>query len=395
MIRSKPALVALAVFAAAGISAAALVAQNRSAPASRNPAPDQARPPVSVTLGKAEHKAMPVRLESIGAVQTMASVTVKSRVDSQIAQVFVMDGAIVKAGDVLFKLDSRQTEAQLKQAEANLARDRASLQQATSELRRQEELARRDYATAQKLETARAQAASLAATVQGNEAAIDSLRVQLSYYTVVAPIPGRIGAVGLTAGNIARSGDNALPLATIHQIMPIYVSFAVPQRYLPDIREAQRSGTAKVLATPQGYENGSEGTIAFLDNAVDATTGTLTIRAIFDNKDELLWPGALCAVRLTLRTEPNAVVVPREALQTSQTGAFVFAVENGTARVRPVTVDRTVGSEIVISGGLNGSETIVLDGQLLLTEGARVTPRSGPVDGPPQGGSVSNRGSAT
>lgn len=384
----------LALLVAAGASTAALMARNAGGlSVGQGPAPAETRPPVSVALGRAARKAMPVRLDAIGAVQTVASVTIRSRVDSQIMEARVSDGAVVKEGDVLFKLDSRQVEAQLKQAESSLARDRAALQAAVSDLKRQEELARRDFASEQKLETSRAQAAGLQATVQGDGAAIDSLRVQLSYYTLTAPIPGRIGAVGLKAGNIARSGDNALTLAVINQIVPIYVSFTVPQRYLPDIREAMRAGTAKVVATPQGYPGGSTGVIAFIDNAVDAATGTIAIRAVFDNKDELLWPGALCAVRLTLRMQADAIVVPREAVQSSQTGSFVYVADDGVARVRAVTIERVVDAEAVLTQGLDGTEEVVTDGQLLLTDGARVAPRHS--GGEPPGPALSKRGSAT
>jgi RND family efflux transporter MFP subunit len=329
---------------------------------------------------------MPVRLDAIGTVQAMATVTVRSRVDSQILEVFVKDGAIVKDGDVLFKLDSRQIEAQLKQSEANLARDRAALQFAQNEQRRQEELAKRDFASGQKLETARSAAEGLTATVQGDEAAIDNMKALLSYYTIKAPISGRVGAIGLKEGNIARSGDAAPALATIIQVTPIYVAFTVPQRYLPDIRTAMLTGNAKVEATPHGYTKGAEGTFAFIDNTLDSTTGTINVRAVFDNKDELLWPGALCAVRAILRMEPEAVAVPREAIQAGQTGNFVFVVDNnGAARVKPVTVDRDIDGESVVTG-LNGGEIVVTDGQLLLTDGARVAPRGASEQRAPQAG---------
>ncbi len=407
MIRSKPAVVALVIGLAVAVPAAVLLAQNGrlpdlttgNAPKKQAVLPQQGqpqgRPPVPVTIGKAVRKPMPVRLDAIGTVQAMATVTVRSRVDSQIMQVLVNDGAIVKEGDVLFKLDSRQIEAQLKQAEATLARDRAALQLAQNEQTRQEELAKRDFASGQKLEITRSATVGLTATVQGDEAAIDNIRALLSYYTIKAPISGRIGAIGLKEGNIARSGDAAPSLATIVQVAPIYVAFTVPQRHLPDIRTAMRTGSAKVEATPQGYEKGSEGTFAFIDNSLDATTGTINIRAMFENKDELLWPGALCAVRTILRMESEAVAVPREAIQAGQTGSFVFIIENGVARVRQVTVDRDVDGESVVSG-LSGGETVVTDGQLLLTEGARVAPRGARGEQrPPQAGDGAGSGKAT
>jgi membrane fusion protein, multidrug efflux system len=401
MSRFRPAVVALVIGLAVAVPAAVLLAQNGrlpdftagNAPKKQAAAPPQGqpqgRPAVPIAVGKAARKPMPVRLDAIGTVQAMATVTIRSRVDSQIMQVFVQDGAIVKEGDVLFKLDSRQIEAQLKQSEATLARDRAALQLAQTEEKRQEELARRDFASGQKLEITRSAAVGLTATVQGDEAAIDNMKALLSYYTIKAPISGRIGAIGLKEGNIARSGDAAPSLATIIQVAPIYVSFTVPQRYLPDIRASMQAGTAKIEAIPQGYAKGSEGTFAFIDNALDATTGTINVRAVFDNKDELLWPGALCAVRAILRVEPDAVAVPREAIQAGQTGNFVFVVENGVARIKPVTVERDVDGESVVKG-LDGGETVVTDGQLLLTEGVRVAPRGPPGEqrGPQAGDGV-------
>jgi RND family efflux transporter MFP subunit len=346
------------------------------------------RPPVPVVVAKVERRDTPVRLDAIGTVQTIASVTVRSRVDSQILEVQFDDGANVKSGDVLFVLDSRQIEAQIRQAEANLARDKASLGLAEADLKRAEELAKRDFSTEQRLDIARTQVATLRASLRAGEAGLDNLKVQYSFYTVTAPISGRVGAAGLKKGNIARSGDNATPLATINQISPIYVNFSLPQRHLPDVRASIGQPGANVVATPQGFPRGATGQVAFVDNTVDATTGTFQVRAIFENRDELLWPGALTQVRLTLRTEADTVVVPREAVQVSQTGSFVFVVEDGAARVRPVTVARQVDEITVIGSGLKGDETVVIEGQLLLTNGARVAPRGAGGDrrGPGGGG---------
>jgi RND family efflux transporter MFP subunit len=351
------------------------------------------RPPVTVVTAKAERRAMPVRLDAIGTVQPMSTVTVRSRVDTQIIEVAFKDGGYVKKGDVLFRLDSRLAEALIKQSEASVARDRASLASAEADLRRAEELARRDFATDQRLDTARTAVATLRASVRGGEAAVEALKVQLSYYTIVAPVSGRIGVVGLKEGNIAKTGDNSAALVTINQIDPIYVSFAVSQRHLPDIKAAMQSGSAVVQATPQGAGKGVEGTVAVIDNTVDATTGTIQIRAQFENAEETLWPGALCQVRVTLRTDPDAVTVPREAIQTGQNGSYVFVIENNVARARPVVVDRTVDDKVVIASGLQGSETVVIDGQLLLTEGARTVERGRGGQSPPPN-QTSQRGSA-
>lgn len=349
-------------------------APQSAGPATRPAAPQ--RPPVTIVTAKAERRPMPVRLDAIGTVQTLSTVTVRTRVETQITEVGFQDGGYVKKGDVLFRLDSRLAEALLKQAEAAVARDKASLASAEADLRRAEELAKRDFATDQRLDTARTQVATLRATIRGGEAAAEALRVQLTYYTITAPVSGRIGAAGLKEGNIAKTGDNSAALVTINQVDPIYVSFALPQRHLSDIRAAMNAGTATALATQQGASRGVEGKIAVIDNMVDATTGTIQMRAIFDNPDETLWPGALCQVRLTLRVEQDALTIPREAVQNGQSGTFVFAIEDGIARARPVVVDRTVDERVVIASGLKGDETVVVDGQLQLTDGARTVERS-------------------
>lgn len=371
-------------FALAGLFAISAVAPMVPVQAQQRGGQQGQRPPVSIVVANAERKPMPVRLDAIGTVQTIASVTVRSRVDSQIMEVPFEDGAMVEVGQVLFRLDSRQIEQQIKQAEANLSRDNASLNLARADLRRAEELAKRDFGTEQRLETARAQVQTLEASIRGGQAALDNLRVQLTFYTIRAPISGRVGVAGLRPGNIARTTESAPALAIINQIRPIYVTFGMPQRHLPDIRKAVADGTATVLATPQGYTDSATGKVALIDNAIDPTTGSIQIRAIFDNANDLLWPGALTSVRLTLRVEPNAVTVPREAVQASQSGSYVFVIENDAAKVRKVTISRTIDAETVIESGLEGTETVVTDGQLLLTEGSRVVTRRAPGAAPVQ-----------
>lgn len=369
----------------------AAAAQGPAGPqANRSTTPQ--RPPVTIATAKAERRAMPVRLDAIGTVQAISTVTVRSRVDTQIVELGFTDGGYVKKGDVLFRLDSRHAEALLKQAEANVARDKASLASAETELRRAEALAKRDFATDQRLDTARTAVETLRAMIRSGEAAVEALQVQLTYYTITAPVSGRIGVAGLKEGNIAKTGDNSVPLVTINQIDPIYVSFSLPQRHLSDIRAAMNAGTATVLATQHGAPKGVEGKIAVIDNLVDATTGTIQMRAIFDNPEETLWPGALCQVRVTLRVEQDALTVPREAVQNGQNGTFVFIVEDGIARARPVVVDRTVDDRVVLASGLKGDETVVIDGQLLLREGARTVERNR--GGQPPAHLTSQRGSA-
>ena len=331
--------------------------------------------PIPVLIGQAVKKSVPVRVESIGTVQTIATVTVRPRMDSQVEEILFSDGASVQAGDVLVKLDSRAIEAQIKQAEATLQRNRATLDLARRTLRRGEELADQNFATKQRLDENRGAVAVQEAQVKADEAAVENLRTQLSYYTIRSPITGKAGIANLKPGSVAQSGAAATAITTINQISPIYVAFSVPQRYFEDLRSAIANGDNVVEATLQGGTKSATGKLALVENTMDNQTGTLGVRAIFTNTEETLWPGAIVNIRVTLRTEDNIVAVPREAVQMSQRGSFVFVVNNGVAKMQPVKVGRGVDKDIVILSGLNGGESIIVDGQLLVVEGARVQPR--------------------
>ena len=344
------------------------------------PAGGAALPPRSVTLGQAEKGPLPFSVNVIGTVLPVASVAIRTRVDAQIEKILVEDGAPVKAGDVLIKLDSRAVEAQLKQAQAQLDKDKALNEQAQRDVARYAELIKKQSTTQLNYDNARTALASSKAAMAGDEAAIENLKVQLSYYILTAPISGRVGAVSLKVGNIARSGDNTTTgtLVTVNQISPIYVTFSVPQRLLPDMRAALKTKTAIASAKPQGLTTASKGQLALLDNAIDPNTGTLMARALFENADENLWPGQLVDMRITLRTDESVISVPRQAVQSGQKGNFVFIVENGVARMRPITVARDQDDRSVIATGLAGTETLVLDGANLLSDGNRVENRAAP-----------------
>ena len=316
---------------------------------------------------------MPLQIDALGTVTPMASVAIKSRLDNEIMDVKFADGARVKKGEVLLQLDSRALEAQIRQAEGNLARDKAMLEGAERDFRRYTELVSKGATPVTNLDNARTQADSFRAAIKANEAALENLRVQLSYCTITAAISGRISAASVKVGNFVRSAD-LTPIATINQIAPIYVTLPVPQRYLPDIRNAIGAESATIEASIPGSDRRATGAISMIENSVDASTGMATIRATMPNDDEVLWPGTLVNVRVTLRQE-QAVVVPSAAVQVSQQGNFVFVVSDGVAKVRSVTVGRVVGAETVIESGLSGGETVVTNGHLLLTNGARVTIR--------------------
>lgn len=345
----------------------------------------QQRPPVSVVLAEVARKAVPVRLDAIGTVQPAASVVIRPRVDSQIVEVLVADGASVKAGDVLARLDSRQIEAQIRQAEAQLEKDRAALDQAKRDTVRLAELIGRGATTQLAVDNSKTAVAAQTAVVEADRAALENLRVQFSYYTIKAPIAGRLGVVGLKTGAIARQGEVAGAFGTINQVSPIYVAFSLPQRLLPDLREAMAAGDARAAATPQGSKASAEGKVSVLDNTIDTATGTITARAVFDNADELLWPGQFCNVRVVLRTEPDAIVVPRVAVQTGQQGSFVFVAEGDVVRTRNVALARIQDDDAVIAEGLKPGEKVVVDGQSMLFPNARIVVRQ-PQRGPQGGG---------
>src|SRR3954464_3183839 len=329
---------------------------------------------VSVELATAERKPVSVDVDSIGTVTPMSSVALKSRLETTIVAVHFEDGAKVKEGDLLFTLDSRQIDAQIEQAAGMLAKDQAQLAGAERDLKRFSDLIGKGATTQVSVDNAKTQADVLIGTIKADEAALDNLRVQKSYTLIRAPFPGRISAANVKIGNFVRPADTA-PLAVINQMAPVYVSFAIPQRVLVDLREAMAKGDSGVTATIPGHQRSESGKVAMVDNTVDATTGMVTVRGIMNNENESLWPGTLVATKLTIRSE-DSVVVPTVAVQRSQNGNYVFLVKDGVAKVQLVKVDRTFQGTSVIQEGLSGDESVVVDGQLLLSDGTRVEPRA-------------------
>ena len=329
---------------------------------------------VSVELAKAERRAVPVDVDAIGTVTPIASVALKSRLETTIVAVHFEDGAKVNEGDLLFTLDARQIDAQIEQAEGALAKDQAQLEGALRDLRRYTDLVGKGATTQVNVDNAKTQSDTLNATIKADQALLDNYKVQKSYTLIKAPFSGRISAANVKVGNFVRPADTQ-PLAVINQMAPVYVTFPVPQRVLVDLRESMAKDGAKVSATIPGRSNSEVGKVAMVENTVDATTGMITVRGVMDNGNETLWPGTLVATKLTIRTE-NAVVVPTVAVQRSQNGNFVFVVKDGAAKVTPVKVDRTFQGYSVVSEGLSGDESVVTDGQLLLSDGTRVEPRA-------------------
>jgi membrane fusion protein, multidrug efflux system len=328
---------------------------------------------VVVETAKAERKKAPVRLDALGSVTPIASVALKPRVDTTIIAVHFEDGARVNKGDRLFTLDCRVMDAQIQTTEGALARDQAQLAGAERDVNRYTDLVGKGATPVTNLDNAKTQTDVFRAAMKSDQGLLDNLKVQRSYCDVTAPISGRISAAAVKVGNFVRQAD-IVPMATIIQLAPVYVSFTVPQKSLGDIRQAIAAETGTVQAVVQGQTKRAQGQVSMIENSVDSATGTAMVRATMPNTDELLWPGTLVNAEVILRVE-DTIVVPSNAVQVSQTGTFVFVVADGKAKVQPVTVDRQVGKETAISAGLTGGETVVTDGQLLLSNGTRVNPR--------------------
>lgn len=328
---------------------------------------------VPVEIGKAERKKVPVRLDALGTVTPIASVALKARVDTNITAVHFRDGAHVNQGDRLFTLDCRVMDAQITTTEGALGRDQAQLAGAERDVARYTDLVAKNATPVINLDNAKTQTDVYRAAIKSDQGLLDNLKVQRSFCDVTAPIAGRISAANVKVGSFVRQAD-LTPMATINQMAPVYVSFAVPQKNLPAIRQAIAAESATIQVAVPGQTKRADGQVSMIENAVDSTTGMAMIRATMPNTDEMLWPGTLVTAEVTLRLE-EAVVVPSTAVQVSQTGSFVFMVDDGKAKVQPITVERQVGLETVVTSGLKGGETVVTDGQLLLSNGTRVSPR--------------------
>ena len=335
--------------------------------------------PVPVETAVAGRKTMPVRLTALGNVTPVASVAIKTQVDTTITEVHFRDGASVQKGDLLFTLDCRQIEADMKRVQAIIDGAQSTLEQAQRDVERYTDLVGRNATPIVTLNNAQTAVNVSRATAESNRAQLENLKVQLSFCSIRASISGRISMANVKVGNFVRQADTA-PMATINQMVPVYVSFTVPQKNLPDIRKAIAAETATVEAIIPGDDKRASGQVTMIENSVDPATGMAMVRATMPNKDELLWPGTLVTTDMTLRNE-EGVVVPAQAVQVSQTGTFVFVIKDGVAQVQAVKVERQIGTESVIASGLNGGETVVTEGQLLLSSGTRVNVRTPKVAG--------------
>jgi membrane fusion protein, multidrug efflux system len=328
---------------------------------------------VPVTVAQVVQKQMPIEIRVIGAVEAYSVVSVHAQITGQLTEVNFKEGEDVKKDQVLFALDRRPLEAALMAAQANLQRDIAQAANAKNVAQRYADLAGRGIATTEQVETSRSSSAALEATVEADRAAVESAKVQLQYATISSPIAGRTGALMVHEGNLVRAQDTA-PLVVINQVSPIYVSFAVPESRLAELKHFISLGTLAVEAQPPNEGAPSHGHITFVDNNVDQTTGTIRIKATFTNEDRRLWPGQFVNVIVALTKDPTAVVVPTAAVQAGQQGQYTYVVKaDHTVEYRAVVVERTAGLETVIKSGLKPAETVVTDGHLRLVAGTRVS----------------------
>jgi membrane fusion protein, multidrug efflux system len=381
--------------------------------------------PVPVVTAKVQTKSIPVTIPAVGTAEALQTVQIRAQTTGQLSTVHFSEGQEVRKGQPLFTLDPRPFQAALSQAEAVLARDTATANNAERQKATYEDLYKRGLIPRDQYETQRASTESLQATLAADRAAVENAKLNLGYTHINAPLSGRTGATTVHAGDLVRAND-ATPLVIINQLSPIYVSFAVPGRYLGDIRryQAQKplvvtargqasvppgaqapappppTSQAQQIAPGQGATAPAPiglvetGRVSFIDNTVDATTGTIKLKGTFQNTDQGLWPGLFVTVELNLTTDENAVVVPATAVQPSASGQFVYVVgADRTAQVRQVSVTRQAGEEMIIARGLTPGEEVVIDGQLRLTPGATVSIAGGRGEsGRGQGGGQGGQG---
>lgn len=331
---------------------------------------------VPVAVGTVVRKAMPLDTAVVGTVEAYSTVSVRAQLTGELTEVKFQQGDDVTEGQELFVLDRRPLEGILQQAQATLERDTAEAANAKAIMERYEQLVQRGIVAREQRDNARTNVARLEATLASDRAAVENAKVQLQYATIRAPISGRTGALMVNAGNLVRANDQA-PLVTINQVTPIYVSFGLPEPLLPDLRRYMARGTLRVEARPTNSEGHlAVGTITFIDNAVDQTTGTIKVKGTFPNADRQLWPGQFVNVVIRMTTESQALVVPSLAVQTGPEGPYVYRVKpDQTVELRPVAVARVSGDETVIKDGVEPGDTIVTDGHLRLIPGSRISVR--------------------
>jgi membrane fusion protein, multidrug efflux system len=345
----------------------------RGVPGSRAAEP-KGPPPVPVTTAAVTAKSVPVRIYAIGNVEPYTTVAVKARVDGQIVGVRFKEGDEVRQGAVLFEIDARPFEASLKQSQANLLKDKALLDRAIEQEKRYKDLLEKKFISTDAYEQVRTNTETANATVAGDEAAVENAKLQVEYCTIRSPITGYAGKIMIQQGNLVKAGD-AAPLVIVNQIVPVFVTFSVPEQNVSEIRAYQAKGELKVDAKlPNATAVPVAGRVSFVDNSADTTTGTIKLRAEFPNTDKALWPGQFANIALTLYNQKDAVVTPSGSVKDGPTGPYVFVVKpDMTVELRVIKVARTEGDDTVVVSGLAPGEHVVTVGQLRLAPGSKVS----------------------
>ena len=331
---------------------------------------------VPVVVAKATQRDMPVQVTAIGTVEAYSTVTAKSLVDGEIQKAYFTEGQDVKKGERLFSIDPRPFQVALHQAEANLARDQAQAEYATTEAQRYTQLQKEGIVSQIQYEQFTSNSQALNAAVRADQAAVEKAKIDLGYCSINSPIDGRTGSLLVHPGNLVKTNDTSL--VVINQVTPIYVDFSIPEKDLAQVKAHQARESLRVLAYPSGNDsNASTGRLSFINNTVDSNTGTIVLKGTFANGDRRLWPGQFVNVTLDLSVQRNATVVPSQAVQTGEKGQYVYVIgPDSTAGLRPVMVGATLGGYTIVDKGLNPGETVVTNGQLRLFPGAKVSPKS-------------------
>jgi len=338
-----------------------------------------APPPAPVTVATVRTESVPRVLRAVGRVEPWSTVEIRSRVGGELVRVGIERGQVVRRGQLLFEIDARPFRAALDQAEARLAQDRAVADNAGAEVSRYAKLVDKDYVTREQYDAIVARAASTEATVQADDAAVRSARLDLEYCSIVSPIAGRAGDLLVHEGNLIKANADS-PMVVLLQSRPVLVSFAVPEQHLAAIRARAAAGALEVRAVPSGAAgSASSGRLSFIDNAIDPATGTIVLKGTFDNEDDALWPGQFVDAQLELSVDENVATVPSAAVQRGQAGSYVFVVrDDGSVESRPVEVEREFDSRSIIASGLLPGETVVTEGQLRLAPGTHVAVKATP-----------------
>ncbi|MFH0843916.1 MAG: efflux RND transporter periplasmic adaptor subunit [Pseudomonadota bacterium] len=348
---------------------------------SRGTAEDQpkekGRATLPVTVSQVLSKDVPIQVTAVGNVEPYATVEVKSRISGDLMSIHFKEGQEVKEGDLLFAIDRRPFEIALKEAQARLERDQVLARKAQDDVRRNTPLLEKGLVSHQAYEQLKYTAEAAEASVKADQAAIENHLLQLNYCRIKAPISGRTGSILIQRGNLIKGNDENKFLVTINQIQPVFITFAVPEKFLDEINRAMGKRMLTVQASTSSSSppnDPTKGTVTFVDNTVDMATGPIRLKATFPNQDRRLWPGQIVNVTLNLGIQTMAVVVPSQAIQNGQSGRYVFVVkEDKTVELRPVLITREMDGQVVIGKGLSPDETVVTDGQLRLTPGAKVS----------------------